>query len=107
MQRDTAAIERILADDFLGVAPDGSFYDKAKEIANVRGSKGNTIANYLNEVKVRFYGDMAVDQGSESWERRSGEPRKGEYVWTDTWVHRNDQWQIVAAEDVMVPEKGK
>ena len=27
---DTAAVERILADDFVGVAPNGSFYDKAQ-----------------------------------------------------------------------------
>jgi hypothetical protein len=30
------------------------------------------ISNRLNEVKVRFYGDTAIAQGNESWERRVG-----------------------------------
>lgn len=96
---DTATVERILADDSLGVAPDGSFYDKAKEIAYTR-ENGDMVSNHVNEVKVRFFGDTAVAQGSESWEKRTGEPRRGKYVWTDTWVRRNNRWQIVAAEDV-------
>ena len=104
---DTATIERILADDFVGVAPDGSFYDKAKEIADTREEKGNTLSNHVNEVKVRFFGDTAVAQGSETWERRTGEPKRGSYVWTDTWVRRNNKWQIVAAEDLTVPAIAK
>lgn len=96
---DTATVERILADDFLGVAPDGSFYDKAKEIADTQ-EKGNMVSNHVDGAKVRFFGDTAVAQGSESWEKRTGEPKRGKYVWTDTWVRRNNKWQIVAAEDV-------
>ena len=35
---DPSTVERILADDFLGVDTDGSFYDKAKQIAETRNS---------------------------------------------------------------------
>jgi ketosteroid isomerase-like protein len=97
---DTAAIERILADDFLGVAPDGSMYDKAKEIADTRDDRGKMLSNQVNDIKVRFFGDTAVAQGSETWEMVSGNPKRGTYVWTDTWVRRNNKWQIVAAEDL-------
>lgn len=45
----------------------------------------------------------AVVQGSETWTRKGG--RKGHFVWTDTWLRRHGQWQIVAAEDVSVPIK--
>jgi ketosteroid isomerase-like protein len=104
---DTALVERIVADDFLGVDPDGGFYDKAKEIADTRESPKEFISNHVNEVKVRFYGDTAVAQGSESWVRRTEKPLRGRYVWTDTWVRRNGKWQIVAAEDLTVPETAK
>jgi ketosteroid isomerase-like protein len=103
VQGDTATVERILADDFVGVAPDGSFYDKAKEIADTR-ENGNMVSNHLNQVRVRFFGDTAVAQGSETWEKRTGVPNRGRYVWTDTWVRRNNKWQIVAAEDVSARE---
>jgi ketosteroid isomerase-like protein len=104
---DIAAVERILADDFAGVAPDGTFYDKAEEIKNAREDNGNTLFNHVNEIKVRFFGDTAVAQGSETWERRAGEPKKGSYIWTDTWVKRNGKWQIVAAEDLLAPATAK
>jgi ketosteroid isomerase-like protein len=101
---DTAVIERILADDFVGVDIDGSHYDKAKAVADTRESPKEFLSNHLNEVKIRFYGDAAVAQGNESWERRSEIPKRGRFVWTDTWIRRNGKWQIVAAEDLIVPE---
>jgi hypothetical protein len=100
---DIATIEHILSDDFVGVAPDGSFYDKTKEIANTREELGNVLSNHTNEIKIRFFGnDTAVAQGSETWENRTGDPKRGTYVWTDTWILRSGKWQIVAAEDLTV-----
>jgi ketosteroid isomerase-like protein len=104
---DTRAAERILADDFVGVDPEGNFYDRAKMIADTRNAPKYFISNQLNEVKVRFYGDAAIAQGSESWERRTGTPKRGRFVWTDTWIRRNGRWQIVAAEDLIASESQK
>lgn len=99
---DTTTIERILAEDFVGVDPKGKLYKKAEMIADTREAPKLFVSNHLNEVKVRFYGNTAVAQGHESWERRSGE--RGRFVWTDTWVRRDGKWQIVAAEDLIAPE---
>ena len=101
---NTAVIERILADDFVGVDTDGSHYNKAKAVADTRESPKEFLSNHLNQVQIRFYGDTAVAQGNESWERRSETPKRGRFVWTDTWIRRNGKWQIVAAEDLIVPE---
>jgi hypothetical protein len=101
---DTSTEQRILADDFIGVDPDGNLYDKAKQIADTRNSPKTYVSNRLNEVKVRFFGNAAVAQGSETWERRTGTPNRGRFVWTDTWILRNGKWQIVAAEDLSAPE---
>ncbi|HEY1262547.1 MAG TPA: nuclear transport factor 2 family protein, partial [Terriglobales bacterium] len=83
---DASVIERILADDFAGVEPDGSHYGKAKMVADTKNAAKYFVSNHLNEVKVRFYGDAAVAQGNESWERRTGTPKHGRFVWTDTWI---------------------
>jgi ketosteroid isomerase-like protein len=101
---DTAVIDRILADDFVGVDTDGSHYNKAKAVADTRQPPKELLSNHLNEVKIRFYGDAAIAQGNESWERRSEIPKRGRFVLTDTWIRRNGKWQIVAAEDLGVPE---
>ena len=101
---DASVVERILADDFLGVDPDGNLYDKAKMVADTREAPKEFISNHLNDVKVRFFGDTAVAQGNESWVRRAVTPLNGRFVWTDTWLRRNGKWQIVASEDLIVPE---
>jgi ketosteroid isomerase-like protein len=100
---DTSAIERILADDFIGVDPKGHLYTKQQMIDETRNAPKYFVSNRLNDVKVRFYDKTAVAQGSETWERHSGE--RGRFVWTDTWPQRNGRWQIVAAEDLIAPEK--
>lgn len=99
---DTSTLERILAEDFRGVDPKGNFYDKATMIANTREAPKYFAANQIGQVTVRFYGHTAVAQGEESWTRHSGE--RGRFVWTDTWVYRNGQWQIVAAQDASVKD---
>ena len=100
---DTSAIERILADDFVGVDPKGHLYTKRQMIDDTRNAPKYFVSNRLNDVKVRFYGTTAIAQGSETWEKRSGE--RGRFVWTDTWLQRNGRWKIVAAEDLIAPEK--
>jgi ketosteroid isomerase-like protein len=101
---DVSVVKRVLADDFIGVdAGDGHLYPKAEAISWIQDHHTEFVFNHVDEVKVRFYGNTAVAQGSESWERRIGEPRRGRFVWTDTWVLRNGQWRIVAAEDLIAP----
>jgi ketosteroid isomerase-like protein len=100
---DTSAIQRILADDFVGVDPKGGLYNKQQMIADTRNAPKYFVSNRLNDVKVRFYGNTAIAQGSETWEKRSGE--RGRFVWTDTWLQRDGRWQIVAAEDLIASEE--
>ena len=102
---DTSAIERILADDFVGVDPKGHVYTKRQMIDDTRNAPKYFVSNRLNDVKVRFYGATAIAQGSETWGKRSGE--RGRFVWTDTWLKRNGRWQIVAAEDLIASEKSE
>jgi hypothetical protein len=95
--------ERILADDYLGTLPDGQRVTKAQSLAWESSHPVSCISNHVNDVKVQFLGATVVAYGSESWERRSPEPTKGRYVWTDTWMLRNGKWQIVASDDIQLP----
>jgi ketosteroid isomerase-like protein len=99
---DVTVIQRILAEDFVGVDPKGQLYDKAKMVSETADAQKYFASNHLDNVKIRFYGNTAIAQGSESWERRGGE--RGRFVWTDTWLRRTGQWQIVAAEDLIAPQ---
>ncbi len=98
---DVSVLERILADDFIGVDIDGSHYSKADVIKDYRTKPSEFALNHVNEVQIRFFRDAAVAQGSESWKKKDGTP--GTFFWTDTWIKRNSKWQIVAAEDLVPP----
>jgi hypothetical protein len=98
---DAGVLERILADDFVGVDIDGSHYSKADAIKDYRSQPSEFASNHLNEVEIRFYGDAAVAQGNEGWKKKNG--AAGKFVWTDTWIKRGGKWQIVAAEDLVPP----
>ncbi len=98
---DAGVLERILADDFVGVDIDGSHCSKADAIKDYRSQPSEFASNHLNEVEIRFYGDAAVAQGNEGWKKKNG--AAGKFVWTDTWIKRGGKWQIVAAEDLVPP----
>ena len=63
---DKSAIERVLADDFVGVDPKGHRYTKQQMIDETRNAPKYFVSNRLNDVKVRFYGKTAIAQGSET-----------------------------------------
>ena len=100
VNRDYKIAERILADDFVGVAPDGSHYTKAGEVVRTKTAKPEFLSNKTAEIAVRFYGEAAIAQGSENWKKFDGQ--EGSYIWTDTWIRRNGSWQVVAAEDIEI-----
>ena len=54
---------------------------------------------------MRFFGDsIAIAYGSESRIRKAegGNDARRCQVWTDTWLKRNGQWQIVSAQDTVI-----
>ena len=97
-------LKAVIADDFQGTATDGHRYDKVEAIAT--DPKAVARDCRLGDVKVRFFGDsIAIAYGSESRIRKAedGEEARRCQVWTDTWLKRKGQWQIVAAQDTVIP----
>jgi len=99
---DPTVVKEILADDFVWVL-DGKVLDKSRAVMRAQEGPGDFLSNHLDYANVRFFGDTAIAQGSETWTRKGG--HKGHSVWIDTWVRRDEKWQIVAAADVSGPIK--
>jgi hypothetical protein len=97
-------VAEFLAEDFQGTAPDGKRYDKAQALDNESSVSARDCR--LDEAKVRLFGeDVALAFGSERAVRK---PKDGKefmrcLVWTDTWLKRQNKWQIVSAQDTQVP----
>jgi uncharacterized protein (TIGR02246 family) len=99
---DPTVIERIFADEFVGVSPDGVQYTKREFIDDTKANPLGFTANELDEIRVRFEGNVAVAQGRETFTRKDG--KRGRFVWTDVLVRRDGRWQLIAAQDAMGPD---
>jgi hypothetical protein len=97
-------LKEVIADDFQGTSTKGQRYGKAEAIATDTKSLARDCQ--LGEVKVRFFGDsIAIAYGAENRIDMddNGKESKRCQVWTDTWLKRAGRWQIVAAQDTIVP----
>lgn len=96
-------LQNVIADDFQGTAPDGGRYGKAEAIATDVNALDRDCR--MGDVKVQFFGDsLAVAYGNESslHKDKDGKEWKRCLAWTDTWLKRSGQWQIIAAQDTVV-----
>ena len=97
-------LKDIIADDFQGTSTKGKRY--GKEDAITTDTKSLSRDCQLGEVKVRFFGDsIAIAYGAENRmiKDKEGKETKSCQVWTDTWLKRAGKWQIVAAQDTIIP----
>ena len=102
VRRDTRTFERLLAPGFV-YTEDASVMDRNAVIKSVSGP--DRVEWARNEgMKVHDFRDVQAitgvlhlrGKGKEgSFDRR--------YQFTDTWQRRNGQWQIIAAQDYLIP----
>lgn len=97
---DVSVVKRILADDLVWVL-DGRVLNKKTAVAEAVDGPRTFLSNNPDYVHVRFFGDTAVAQGRETWTKTDG--GRGRFIWTDTWFNRGGCWQIVNAQDTVVP----
>ena len=103
VNRDARTFERLLAPGFV-YTENGSVMTRADVIASVTGSDHVEWAR--NEgMKLHDFGDVHVVTGVLHLRGRSKEGRfDRRYQFTDTWQRRNGRWQIVAAQDYLLPK---
>jgi len=84
-----------LADEFVCIESDGSVLDKDAFLQMT--AKGSDLAEYrLDEVEVRFYGEVALVRATGSWTAKNGTPGISRDV--DVYVRSGDDWKAVSAQ---------
>ena len=94
---DAVALDRIYADDFIGVGPSGTVRSKAQVISDFTSGDLKFQSITTDEVRVRVYENTAVETGLSTM---SGQD-KGKAVPRDTrftrvWVKQQGRWRLVA-----------
>jgi ketosteroid isomerase-like protein len=103
LQKNVNVLDRVMANDFTGVSPNGQRYTKEEAIADVRSGAYTVESMKVDNVKVRIVGDMAIVTYYQNEKSKFGdEDCSGRYVFTDVWVNRNDDWQVIASHGTPV-----
>jgi ketosteroid isomerase-like protein len=84
-----------LADDFVCIESDGNVLDKPAFLQMT--ARGSDLAEYrLDEVDIRFYGDVALVRATGAWKARNGTPGLSRYV--DVYARIGNEWKVVSAQ---------
>ncbi len=99
--RDTAAFEKIVADDWIAIGPDGKSQTKAQRVAEIKAA--HITSATMGDMKVRVFGDTAVVTGTDD-EIIMGVGKKSSdhYAWSDVFVKRNGKWLAVASQTAQI-----
>ena len=94
---DAAALERIYADDFIGVGPSGTVRTKPQVLLDFTSGSLKFQSITTDEVQVRVYENTAVETGlSTMVGQDKGKAVPHDTRFTRVWVKQQGSWRLVA-----------
>lgn len=98
---DLTTVQGFVASDFVGVSSQGKFVDKSSMLAEYKKDK-DTYKSAKNErLNVKSFGPNVTVVTGRAREKGTGKDGKAfdrTFLFTDTWILRNGQWQCVASQ---------
>jgi ketosteroid isomerase-like protein len=94
---DRAALDRIYADDFIGIGPSGTVRTKPQVLADFTSHDLKFQSITTDDVRIRVYGNTVVETGRSTMvgqDKGRVVPRDNRF--TRVWVRRQGRWRIVA-----------
>ena len=97
--KDTAALERIWADDLTFITPGGAVLTKAQRLADIQSGATRFDSLEASDRTVRVYGDVAVMTSLTTMKGQyGGHEASGQYRVTNVFARRGGGWQIVSLQ---------
>jgi uncharacterized protein (TIGR02246 family) len=94
---DAAALDRIYADDFIGIGPSGTVRTKPQVLTDFTSHNLKFQSITTDEVQVRVYENAAVETGLSimvGQDKGKAVPRDNRF--TRVWVKQQGRWRLVA-----------
>jgi ketosteroid isomerase-like protein len=94
---DAAALDRIYADDFIGIGPSGTVRTKPQVIADFTSGELKFQSITTDDVRVRVYSNTAVETGRSTMigqDKGKAVPRDNRF--TRVWIKQGAHWRLVA-----------
>ena len=115
LKHDVATVDRLLAEEYVGIDGRGIITNKAQEIEEAKPPRPETpkpaftvLDETVTEMKIRLYGKVAVVTGrtTERIEFK-GKESNIQYRRTTVWVKREGRWQCVSFHGSRIIEPPK
>jgi ketosteroid isomerase-like protein len=94
---DALALDRIYADDFIGIGPSGTVRTKPQVLADFTSHDLKFQSITTDDVRIRVYGNTVVETGRSTMvgqDKGKVVPRDNRF--TRVWVRRQGRWRLVA-----------
>ena len=99
LQADTAALVRMVADEFIEISRLGQLRTKADNIRDIASGALKLTSVKYDSLAVRIYGDVAVLRGiADNAGTFRSIPFSGKIRYTRVFVRRDGRWQAVAMQ---------
>src|ERR1700692_2463591 len=99
LSNNVSEVDRLLADDYLGINANAALETKADELTRRRSGTLKITQLDLSDIKVRIYGDTAVVTSKAELVGKNGDRDiSGRFRYTRVYSNRDGQWKIVSFE---------
>jgi ketosteroid isomerase-like protein len=108
LKGNTAALDSLLADDYMAITPSGTLQTKQEALDSLRSGRLHFTSLEISDRKVRFYGATALVTSVAAIEGTTAEgPLSGSFRYTRVYV-RNPQgaWKVVSFEANKIRDPG-
>jgi ketosteroid isomerase-like protein len=102
-RQDRAALNKIIADDFVGTGPMGTTVSKGDVIPREGTGNGHGLSISGQDIKARVFGDTAIVTGRGVPKTQQNE--RPEMRFTVVFVKRAGNWQMVGAHLSGIPRE--
>ncbi len=103
VNRDEAVINELISDDFI-YTENENMYSRSEVIQSFLSPTDIIESAYNEDLQVRIYDKTAIVTG---WlyinGKSSGTDFKRKYRFTDIWYYKDRRWQLIAAQDYLLP----
>lgn len=104
LHADTAALSRLVADEFIEISRLGQIRTKADNIRDIGSGDLRLLSVRYDSLVVRIYGDVAVLRGiADNTGTFRGFPFSGKIRYLRIFARRDGRWQAVAMQQTPLP----
>jgi ketosteroid isomerase-like protein len=109
LKANVAAMDSLLADDYMAILPNGTLQTKEQALASLRAGTTHVTSIGISDRKVRFYGVTAlITSRAEVVGTSATGDFSGSYRYTQVYVRdKQGTWKIVSFEANRIRESGE